>query len=200
MKWLFVWAIAVGVLATSDARSDDDARVVAAYTTRTAIVLTTLTTTVPFTCANQFGTNVCQKRRYRRMVHIDKNLDAADDIDALLAGSKNAPDSLDDQEEARLKRELADADRDPRIALTNEVAFDNGDSSRDPCYLPRPQRRRRAGRGWLQHPDRNYPHDLSDHRPRDLRALPRRGHLSEATLSPLRRHPQLGRRAGRRSR
>ncbi|XP_027220247.1 uncharacterized protein [Penaeus vannamei] len=118
MKWLFVWAIAVGVLATSDARSDDDARVVAAYTTRTAIVLTTLTTTVPFTCANQFGTNVCQKRRYRRMVHIDKNLDAADDIDALLAGSKNAPDSLDDQEEARLKRELADADRDPRIALT----------------------------------------------------------------------------------
>lgn len=63
------------------ARSDDDARVVAAYTTRTAIVLTTLTTTVPFTCANQFGTNVCQKRRYRRMVHIDKNLDAADDIE-----------------------------------------------------------------------------------------------------------------------
>lgn len=37
----------------------------------------------------------------------------------LLGASQNAaPDSLDDQEDARLKREIADASRDPRIALT----------------------------------------------------------------------------------
>ncbi|XP_047473700.1 uncharacterized protein LOC125028298 [Penaeus chinensis] len=119
MKLLFLGAIVAGVLGFSHARSDDDARVVAAYTTRTAVILTTLTTTVPLTCANYFGTNVCQKRRYRRFTNIEKDLTTGDDFDPLLGGSQNAvPDSLDDQEDARLKREIADASRDPRIALT----------------------------------------------------------------------------------
>ncbi|XP_042858777.1 uncharacterized protein LOC122244874 [Penaeus japonicus] len=119
MKWLLLGAVVAGVLALSHARSDDDARVVAAYTTRTVITLTTLTTTVPYTCANYFGANACQKRRYRRFNNIDKDLTAGDDFDPILGSTlDSAPESLDDLEDARLKRELADANRDPRIALT----------------------------------------------------------------------------------
>lgn len=51
-------------------RDAEDARIVAVYSTKSAIVLTTSTTTTPFTCA--FATNnvVCQRRRYKRFHHM----------------------------------------------------------------------------------------------------------------------------------
>merc|ERR1712198_144379 len=119
MKWLLLAAVVAGALVASDARSEDDARIVAAYSTRTVVTLTTLTSTVPLTCAVYFGAAVCQKPRFRRFSNIDEDLMAGDDLNPLLEGTLDMkPDALDDMEEARAKREAVEAGRDPRIALT----------------------------------------------------------------------------------
>ena len=60
-------------------RSDEDARIVAKRTTKTAIVLTTSTTTTPFTCAFLTNNQVCQRRRLRRYqpIYDEKQQNAA---------------------------------------------------------------------------------------------------------------------------
>ncbi|XP_045605588.1 uncharacterized protein [Procambarus clarkii] len=47
-------------------RSEEDARIVAARSTKTAISFTTSTTVTPYTCALVINAKVCQRRRYKR--------------------------------------------------------------------------------------------------------------------------------------
>ncbi|XP_042857946.1 uncharacterized protein LOC122244176 [Penaeus japonicus] len=118
MRWLLARTILAGLLlVTSQARNNDDARVVAAFSTRTVVTLTTVTTTVPLTCASFFGTMSCQKRRVRRLVKMsDHDIATNGDFDPLVQSTlDDAPEGLDHLEDQRFRHALA---RDPRIALT----------------------------------------------------------------------------------
>ncbi|XP_045133183.1 uncharacterized protein LOC123517301 [Portunus trituberculatus] len=105
MNWL-LYSVFIGVLCSVQGRSDEDGRIVAKRTTKTAIVLTTSTTTTPFTCAFLTNNQVCQRRRFRRYqpIYDEKKHDAA----MVLDGSHG--DDAWRMEEG--------GERDPRIALT----------------------------------------------------------------------------------
>merc|ERR1719167_770011 len=118
MKFFVLGLAVLALLGTTQARNEEDGRVVAAYSTMTAIVLSTSTTTVPYTCAILPGTVGCQRRRYRRFMNIDRDLTPAEELSPLLEGTMDTPpEALDETDEARFKR-AAEGDREPRIALT----------------------------------------------------------------------------------
>ncbi|XP_042219969.1 uncharacterized protein LOC121864871 isoform X2 [Homarus americanus] len=104
MKWL-VLGILLAVLSTTQGRNPEDGKVVAAHTTRTAIVLTTSTTVRPFTCALATNPEVCQKRRFRRYSAI---------ADQLL---ENDGPSLDGSLLGLVDQDSESSARKPRIAL-----------------------------------------------------------------------------------
>ncbi|XP_027220248.2 uncharacterized protein [Penaeus vannamei] len=109
MKWLLITAILVGILATSHARNDDDARAVVGFSTRTVIILTTSVTTVPVTCALFPGEATCQKRRYRRFAGI-RSLDdePGGDLEPILQSTFDVPPGNEvDLEGERSRRALA---------------------------------------------------------------------------------------------
>ncbi|XP_050737967.1 uncharacterized protein LOC127009187 [Eriocheir sinensis] len=105
MSWLWC-GVLLGLLCSVQGRTDDDARIVAKRTTKTAVVLSTSTTTSPFTCAFRTNTQVCQRRSFRRFNPI--NDDKVDNTEMQLDGSQDdATWQLDD-----------DSQRESRIALT----------------------------------------------------------------------------------
>ncbi|KAK7080807.1 hypothetical protein SK128_003825 [Halocaridina rubra] len=60
-------------------RNEGDGRLVAAYSTKTAVSITTSTTTVPLTCYLNINTAVCKKRRFRTKKNFDVAFHHADD-------------------------------------------------------------------------------------------------------------------------
>ncbi|XP_071522190.1 uncharacterized protein [Panulirus ornatus] len=110
MKWL-VLGIFLVIFCLAEGRDSEDARVIATRSTKTAIILTTSTTTTPFTCALLTNAATCQRRRYRRYTAINENHLQEDE--ALLDGSL-----ADDEEHSRSERDAPAEERDPRIALT----------------------------------------------------------------------------------
>nr|XP_027230411.1 uncharacterized protein LOC113822086 [Penaeus vannamei] len=121
MKGL-VLILVLGVLAVTgvSAREDEDLRVLAKFTVRTAIVMSTLTSTVPYTCYRDLNTQICRGRRLRRFVKMD-DIDAEKFDSSSLDGSQ--VDSVGELEE--LEREVRAADdeddlnaRDGRLAIT----------------------------------------------------------------------------------
>ncbi|XP_068208614.1 uncharacterized protein [Palaemon carinicauda] len=107
-------AIAVFVLLVviCHGRDANDARIVAAYSTRTAITLTTITSVQPYTCYLFTTTFACQKRRLRRQKPENALLEASLDEDKLLLDG-----TFDDPEGGPEGRAL-NQDRKGRIALT----------------------------------------------------------------------------------
>ncbi|XP_042219971.1 uncharacterized protein LOC121864873 [Homarus americanus] len=108
MKWLLV-GVVLGVFCLVQGRNDDAAaRVIAVQSVRTTVVLTTLTSSAPVTCAFATEDAVCQRRRFRRfqaLNHLNQN------DQALVEGSMADEDDL-------YSREERDADRQPRVAFT----------------------------------------------------------------------------------
>ncbi|KAK8739828.1 hypothetical protein OTU49_003217 [Cherax quadricarinatus] len=88
MKWLLV-CVAAALCGVAQGRSEDDARIIAARSTKTAISLTTSTTVTPYTCAFLTNAAVCQRRRYRRYSALtpDEASNGMDKIDGPLEGS-----------------------------------------------------------------------------------------------------------------
>nr|XP_053641411.1 uncharacterized protein LOC128695045 [Cherax quadricarinatus] len=111
---LLILGVCLGVLfCAAHARDSDDLRIVAARSTKTAVFLTTSTTTAPFTCALAIGTNVCQRRsyrRYRRYTNIEDTPVGTFESSAL--------DGTLRQDEADKLSLIDSPARDPRIALT----------------------------------------------------------------------------------
>ncbi|XP_064077763.1 uncharacterized protein LOC135195462 [Macrobrachium nipponense] len=95
-------------------RDANDARIVAAYSTRTAITLTTITSVQPYTCAFAVTTTPCQGRRmYRR-----EFLGMFPEDDSLAGDDKTLLDSTFEDPLISEGRALDSADRQGRIALT----------------------------------------------------------------------------------
>ncbi|XP_037775724.1 uncharacterized protein LOC119572862 [Penaeus monodon] len=120
MKGL-VLSLVFGVLAVTgvSAREDSDLRIIAKYTTTSAIVMSTLTSTVPYTCYNNLNNQVCLGRRLRRFVKME-NLEAENPESVSLDGSQG--DSVGELDE--LERdvraagdEAGEGARDGRVAL-----------------------------------------------------------------------------------
>ncbi|XP_071522185.1 uncharacterized protein [Panulirus ornatus] len=84
MKWLAVGSL-LCLLCLAQGREAEDGRLIAARSTKTAIVLTTSTTAAPFTCALATNAAACQRRRYRRYSSLNTHTLAADGL--LLDGS-----------------------------------------------------------------------------------------------------------------
>ncbi|XP_042857025.1 uncharacterized protein LOC122243485 [Penaeus japonicus] len=70
MKLLFVCILAC-VLCASQGREEADGRLVALYSTRTVISVSTTTDTVPYHCVATAISSVCGKRRRRRRSETD---------------------------------------------------------------------------------------------------------------------------------
>ncbi|XP_066962123.1 uncharacterized protein [Macrobrachium rosenbergii] len=87
-----------------------EARIVAAYSTRTVITLTTTTATAVSTCNQASGTNACQKRRIRRFNKLS-NVDQEED--GHLADLQSALEEVPEGEPSN-----ASSPREGRIALT----------------------------------------------------------------------------------
>ncbi|XP_064077762.1 uncharacterized protein LOC135195461 [Macrobrachium nipponense] len=94
-------------------RDANDARIVAAYSTRTAITLTTITSVQPYTCFLYTNAVACQKRRLRRQKSLQQSIDEFADLNdkAILEGT------VEEGSEAE-GRALDSKDRQGRIALT----------------------------------------------------------------------------------
>ncbi|XP_042883749.1 uncharacterized protein LOC122260500 [Penaeus japonicus] len=104
MNWL-VLGVVLGLGCFCQARDEEDGRIVAAFSTKTAFTFTTSTTTVPYTCiSGDLPTAVCTKRRLRRTAPIGD----------LRAGYDMALDSSLDTDEAT----ETDENREARVALT----------------------------------------------------------------------------------
>ncbi|XP_047473707.1 uncharacterized protein LOC125028303 [Penaeus chinensis] len=120
MKGL-VLSLALCVLAATSvsAREEDNLRFLAKYTTTTAIVLSTLTSTVPYTCYNNLNDQVCLGRRLRRLVKME-DLEAEHSESMSLDGSQG--DSVAELDE--LERDVrAAGDEDDESARDGRVAL-----------------------------------------------------------------------------
>ncbi|XP_066964601.1 uncharacterized protein [Macrobrachium rosenbergii] len=95
-------------------RDENDARIVAAYSTRTAITLTTITSVQPYTCAFSVTNTPCQGRRMRRR----EALGLGPEDDALAGDDKTLLDSTFEDPLSSEGRAQDSADRQGRIALT----------------------------------------------------------------------------------
>ncbi|XP_064077761.1 uncharacterized protein LOC135195460 [Macrobrachium nipponense] len=95
MKWLVLFVSVTALLAGARGEEEEDdarlssleARIVAAYSTRTVITLTTTTATAVSTCNQASGTNACQKRRIRRfnkLSNVDQEEDGQADLQSAL--------------------------------------------------------------------------------------------------------------------
>ncbi|XP_066962108.1 uncharacterized protein [Macrobrachium rosenbergii] len=94
-------------------RDANDARIVAAYSTRTAITLTTITSVQPYTCFLNTNAVSCQKRRLRRQKFFKHPVDEFSDID-----DKTALDGTFTEDQLAEGKGLDSQDRQGRIALT----------------------------------------------------------------------------------
>ncbi|XP_037776271.1 uncharacterized protein LOC119573223 [Penaeus monodon] len=65
MKWT-VLALVICVAAVTQGRDEGDGRLVARFSTRTLVSVTTTTATVPVHCISAVGTGTCLNRRRRR--------------------------------------------------------------------------------------------------------------------------------------
>ncbi|XP_068208617.1 uncharacterized protein [Palaemon carinicauda] len=120
MKWLVFLVSVAALLAGTRGEDREDnqrlsnleARIVAAYSTRTVLTLTTTTTTAVSTCNQAAGTNACQKRRIRRF---SKLTNVNQEEDSSLVDLQSA---LEEVSESDKNSAAAGAARDGRIALT----------------------------------------------------------------------------------
>ncbi|XP_068208417.1 uncharacterized protein [Palaemon carinicauda] len=109
MKGLIVVVCAV-LFTKSQGRGVEDGRLVAAYSTRTVLTLTTITSEHPLTCVVNPGIANCGKRRFRRY-----RISIRGDFDEKLAGLES---SLDEEDLEIDEKSPSSSTRDGRIALT----------------------------------------------------------------------------------
>ncbi|XP_037775723.1 uncharacterized protein LOC119572861 [Penaeus monodon] len=111
MKPLIVALLVLGVAAVSHAKDDsgDAARILANYSLKTFISFSTSVTTVPYTCARNFNSAVCQKRRMRR-IRNPIDLDAKE-VHASVPLESTLDETLEDDS-------VPDAIRKQRLGLT----------------------------------------------------------------------------------
>ncbi|MPC74688.1 hypothetical protein E2C01_069060 [Portunus trituberculatus] len=107
MRWL-VLGVFMSICCLVYGRDSDNARVAAIVkTTKTAFILTTSTTTTPFTCALYTNTAaICQRRRSLRYVSLTDPNNMSNPVHGSMLDLTN-PEDKDDVNE-----------RDPRIALS----------------------------------------------------------------------------------
>ncbi|XP_042883737.1 uncharacterized protein LOC122260490 [Penaeus japonicus] len=105
------------------AREDDDARLIGVYTMRTATVLSTLTSTVPYTCYRNINTQVCQGRRLRRFVNM-ADLEAGEQGEISLDGSQSEPEMPEEEQmelERRVERSAGEGEGDDDAAARSRA-------------------------------------------------------------------------------
>ncbi|KAK4287217.1 hypothetical protein Pmani_039706, partial [Petrolisthes manimaculis] len=72
MKKLLVVGVVLAVMSVVvEARDKEDGRIIAAYSTKTAFVISSTTTTVFFTCERRNNGDACQRRRFKRYSVMD---------------------------------------------------------------------------------------------------------------------------------